>query len=55
MKRLHIFTIAALFAVACMFTSCNKKAAQQEPETEVELVETTDEVELVGEEATAEQ
>lgn len=55
MKRLHIFTIAALFAVACMFASCNKKAAQQETETEQVEVESTDEVELVVEEATAEQ
>lgn len=55
MKRLHIFTIAALFAVACMFASCNKKAAQQETETEqVETVETTnDEVDVEGD--TAEQ
>lgn len=55
MKRLHIFTIAALFAVACVFASCNKKAAQQETETEqVETIESADEAESV-EGDTAEQ
>ena len=56
MKRFHIFAIAALLAVTCVFASCKKKQpVEQETETEqVEEVETTDEVELVVE-ATAEQ